>query len=130
MHSLPAWSHVLAVGIGAAAGAIGRWLLSIWLNGANAIVPWGTLTANLVGAYFIGLFLGFVVPHPGTPEWLRLLVTTGFLGGLTTFSTFSAEVVAYFARGAYLLAFTYIGASLFGALLLTAAGWLTVSGFR
>jgi len=130
MHSLPAWSHVLAVGIGAAAGAIGRWLLSIWLNGANAIVPWGTLTANLVGAYFIGLFLGFVVPHPGTPVWLRLFVTTGFLGGLTSFSTFSSVVVASFARGAYLLTFTSICASLFGALLLTAAGWLTVSGFR
>lgn len=130
MNSLPTWSHVLAVGIGAAVGAVGRWFLGIWLNGANAIVPWGTLAANLVGAYLIGLFLGFLVPHPGTPEWVRLVLVTGFLGGLTTFSTFSAEVVALLARGAYFLAFSYISASLFGALLLTAAGWLTASYFR
>lgn len=126
---MPTWTHFLAVGVGAAAGAIGRWLLGMWLNSAHAIIPWGTLAANLVGAYLIGLVLGWIVPNPDTPEWARLLLTTGFLGGLTTFSTFSAETLGLLARGAYWPAFFYSSASLLGALLLTAAGWVSINGF-
>lgn len=122
--------NVLAVGIGAALGAIARWLLGLWLNHAAASLPWGTLAANLFGAYLIGLALGCFLLFPETPGWMRLFVTTGFLGGLTTFSTFSAETVGLLERGDYLLAAGYSGASLFGALLLTGLGMWTVQALR
>lgn len=123
-------SNVLAVGIGAALGAIARWLLGIWLNHAASTLPWGTLVANLVGAYLIGLALGCFLLFPETPGWMRLVVTTGFLGGLTTFSTFSAETFGLLERGNYLLALGYSGLSLFGALLLTGFGIWTVQAIR
>lgn len=123
-------SNVLAVGIGAALGAIARWLLGLWLNHATSTLPWGTLMANLVGAYLIGLALGCFLLFPETPGWMRLLVTTGFLGGLTTFSTFSAETVGLVERGEFLLAIGYSGLSLFGALVLTGLGLWTVNALR
>lgn len=123
-------SNVLAVGIGAALGAIARWLLGMWLNHATSSLPWGTLAANLVGAYLIGLALGCFLLFPETPGWMKLLVTTGFLGGLTTFSTFSAETVGLIERGEYLMAIGYSGLSLFGALMLTVLGLLTVNALR
>ncbi len=119
-------SNVLAVGIGAALGAIARWLLGLWLNHAASTLPWGTLAANLVGAYLIGLALGCFLLFPETPGWMKLLVTTGFLGGLTTFSTFSAETVGLIERGQLPLALGYSGLSLFGALVLTGMGLWTV----
>lgn len=122
--------NVLAVGIGAALGAIARWLLGIWLNHATSALPWGTLAANLGGAYLIGLALGCFLLFPETPGWMRLLLTTGFLGGLTTFSTFSAETVGLIERGEILLAIGYSGLSLFGALVLTGLGLLTVNALR
>ena len=123
-------SNVLAVGIGAALGAIARWLLGMWLNHATSTLPWGTLMANLVGAYLIGLALGCFLLFPETPGWMRLLVTTGFMGGLTTFSTFSAETVGLVERGEFLLAIGYSGLSLFGALVLTGLGLWTVNALR
>ncbi|WP_397475665.1 fluoride efflux transporter CrcB [Pusillimonas sp.] len=123
-------SNVLAVGVGAAFGAIARWLLGIWLNQAASTLPWGTLAANLVGAYLIGLALGCFLLFPETPGWLKLLVTTGFLGGLTTFSTYSAETVGLIERGQVLSAIAYSGLSLLGALLFTGLGLWTVSAVR
>jgi len=111
-----------AVGIGAALGAWLRWLLGMWLNTHAAAWPWGTLAANLAGAYLIGLVLGLVAAHPDWPAWIRLAVATGFLGALTTFSTFSAETVSMLEIGKYGLAAGYVAFSLAASLLLTALG--------
>jgi fluoride exporter len=112
-----------AVGIGAALGAWLRWGLSAWLNPREPDFPLGTLTSNLVGGFLVGFAVAFFLArHDLPPEW-RLFVITGFLGGLTTFSTFSAEVTQLLARGDYtagmLLSATHLG----GSLLLTAAGF-------
>lgn len=91
----------LAIGAGAAFGAWLRWGLGLWLNPVFPTLPLGTLAANLLGGYLIGLALAFFMQHPGlSPEW-RLFIVTGFLGGLTTFSTFSAEVFTLLARGQF-----------------------------
>ncbi|MEO8332571.1 MAG: fluoride efflux transporter CrcB [Gallionella sp.] len=115
----------LAVGIGAAFGAWMRWGLGLWLNPALPELPFGTLAANLVGGYLIGLAMAFFTQHPGlTPEW-RLLIITGFLGGLTTFSTFSAETVTLLLRGQYAWGSAIIVSHLGGSLLMTVFGILT-----
>ncbi len=112
----------LAVGIGAAIGAWLRWGLGLWLNPAVPELPMGTLSANLVGGYLIGLAIAFFMQNPGiSPEW-RLLVITGFLGGLTTFSTFSAEMVTLLMRGQYAWGTAIIAAHLGGSLLMTVMG--------
>lgn len=123
-------SNFLAVAIGAAAGAIARWMLGLGLHHSGSVLPWGTLAANLVGAYLIGLILGMVALHPEVPTWLRLMLVTGFLGGLTTFSTFSAETFGMLERGAYVTAFAYSGISLVGSLALTALGFATIVWLR
>lgn len=115
--------HFLAVGVGAAAGAWLRWLLGLKFNVSGW--PWGTLAANLGGGYLIGLILGLITLHPEWPAWVRLALVTGFLGGLTTFSTFSAEVVQYLERGQFGHAAGYAVASLAGSLCLTALGLAT-----
>jgi fluoride exporter len=115
----------LAVGLGAAIGAWLRWGLGLWLNPAVAELPMGTLAANLVGGYLIGLSVAFFMQHPGiSPEW-RLLIITGFLGGLTTFSTFSAETVTLLLRGQYAWCTAIIAAHLGGSLLMTVLGMQT-----
>jgi CrcB protein len=112
----------LAVGIGAAAGAWLRWGFGLWFNPALPELPLGTLAANLVGGYLIGLAIAFFMQHPTlSPEW-RLLVITGFLGGLTTFSTFSAETVTLLLRGQYAWGTGIIAAHLGGSLLMTVLG--------
>lgn len=112
----------LAIGIGAALGAWLRWGLGLWLNPALPQLPLGTLGANLLGGYLIGLAIAFFMQHPGiSPEW-RLLVITGFLGGLTTFSTFSAETVTLLLRGQYAWAVGIIAAHMGGSLLMTVLG--------
>lgn len=112
----------LAVGIGAALGAWLRWGLSLWFNPVLPVLPYGTLVANLLGGYLIGLALAFFMHYPGlSPEW-RLFVITGFLGGLTTFSTFSAEVFMQLARGQWGWAALTAGLHLFGSLAMTALG--------
>lgn len=112
----------LAIGLGAALGAWLRWGLGLWLNPALPQLPIGTLTANLAGGYLIGLAIAFFIQHPGlSPEW-RLLIITGFLGGLTTFSTFSAETVTLLLRGQYAWAAGIIAAHMGGSLLMTVLG--------
>lgn len=116
----------VAVGVGAALGAWGRWLLGLLLNPAFAAVPLGTLVANLVGGYLMGLAVGaFAIGYVASAEW-RLFITTGFLGGLTTFSAFSAEAVGMLAEQQYGWAVAHMLGHLVGSLLMTAAGILTI----
>lgn len=115
----------MAIGIGAALGAWLRWGLGLWLNPAMPELPLGTLAANLAGGYLVGLAVAFFMQHPGlSPEW-RLLIITGFLGGLTTFSTFSAETVTLLIRGQYALGASIVAAHLGGSLLMTVLGLQT-----
>jgi CrcB protein len=115
----------LAVGLGAAVGAWLRWGLGLWLNALHPTVPMGTLAANLAGGYLIGVAIAFFAQHPGlTPEW-RLFIITGFLGGLTTFSTFSAEVFTLLSRAQLAAGLGVIGLHLLGSLAMTGLGVLT-----
>ena len=112
-----------AVGIGAAVGAWLRWALSLALNARIEALPLGTLAANLIGGYLVGLCVALFQDLPQlAPEW-RLLLVTGFLGGLTTFSTFSAEAVALLQRGAYGWALLHAGTHLLGSVALCIAGF-------
>jgi fluoride exporter len=115
-----------AVGIGAAIGAWGRWWLSLALNALFPFLPLGTLVANLVGGYLMGISMGLVALGGLLSPELRLLITTGFLGGLTTFSTFSAESVTLFSRGEYGWASLHLLGHVIGSLLMTALGLMTV----
>lgn len=100
------------------------------LNALFPAIPPGTLAANLIGGYLIGVALAVFAHHPGlTPEW-RLFVITGFLGGLTTFSTFSAEVTALVQEGRILWAAGAIGVHVIGSLLMTMLGLATVAAFK
>lgn len=117
---------ILAISVGAAAGAILRWLLGTVLNSLFPTIPLGTLSANLAGGYLIGVAMTLFASLPGlAPEW-RLLVITGFLGGLTTFSTFSAEVTILLQQGRFLWAGAAISAHVAGSLLMTLLGIATV----
>ena len=123
-------NSILAISAGASLGALLRWLLVIALNGVFPALPPGTLCANLIGGYFIGVAIAFFAAYPGiSPEW-RLFVITGFLGGLTTFSTFSAEVSTLLQQGRILWGATAITAHVAGSLLMTAAGLATVTALR
>ncbi|RNF32675.1 camphor resistance protein CrcB [Massilia aurea] len=114
-----------AVGIGAALGAWLRWAFSLWLGSLHGFVQVGTLAANLVGGFLVGLALGFFTDQPQlAPEW-RLFVITGFLGGLTTFSSFSGESVLLLQRGELGWALAHTALHLAGSLLLCAAGFAT-----
>ncbi len=115
-------SSILAISAGASLGAVLRWLLSLGLNAVWATMPLGTLAANLIGAYLVGFLMSLLEAHAGlSAEWLLFLIT-GFLGGLTTFSTFSAEVVAILQSGSYLRAFATVALHLLGSLALTILG--------
>ena len=120
----------LAVGIGAALGAWLRWALGYFLNALHPAIPPGTLTANLIGGYLVGVAVAYFAAHPGlAPEW-RLFAVTGFLGGLTTFSTFSAESVALLQQARWVPALMHITLHLAGSLAATVAGiatWRAVS---
>ena len=120
---------VIAICVGACLGALARWQLGLWLNPPTSeagIFPWGTLAANLIGGYLIGLGMGIFQNLPQIdPEW-RLLCITGFLGALTTFSTFSIEVVGMLQQGRLLLALSTASVHLIGSLLLTYLGLYTV----
>ena len=118
---------VLAIGIGAALGAVLRWLLGLWMNAWLPEVPPGTLAANVVGGYLIGLAVVFFAQHVQVPAEWRLFAITGFLGGLTTFSTFSAEVMRLIQDGRLAWATAAIGAHLAGSLLATWAGSATAA---
>jgi len=116
------WFGFLAVGAGAAVGAWLRWLLGIVLNPVFPTLPLGTLAANLIGGYLMGIALGFMTHFEALPPEIRLLVTTGFLGGLTTFSTFSAEATTLFARQQLGWAAALITGHVAGSILMTFAG--------
>ncbi len=113
----------VAVGIGAACGAWLRWMLGNLLNAVHDHIPLGTLVANLVGGYLIGIATAFFSSHGGiSPEW-RLLIVTGFMGGLTTFSTFSAETMLLLQRGEYLWAGAQLLLHVAGSVLLCLMGF-------
>jgi len=113
---------VASVFTGAGLGALLRWGLGARLNPVFPPVPMGTLVANLLGGLLIGLAVAWVSRNPGVPPELRLFLITGFLGGLTTFSTFSAEVVTTLARGEYGWGLAIAAAHLFGSLALAGVG--------
>jgi len=116
------WSPVLAISSGAAAGALLRWQLGVRLNSLLPTLPLGTLAANLVGGYIIGLAIAYFAQAPNiAPEW-RLLIITGFCGGLTTFSTFSAEVVTRLQEGQLGWVMGAIAIHVIGSLAMTLAG--------
>lgn len=119
-----------AVGIGAAIGAWMRWGLSMLFNALVPALPLGTLIANLGGGYLMGLAMGIMAANVTLSPELRLLITTGFLGGLTTFSTFSAEAATLLSRGQYGWASAHVLLHVFGSLALTILGMLTIQFLR
>ena len=117
------WAQVLAVALGAALGALARWWAGLWLNAQWSGFPLGTLLVNCVGGLLIGIALAWFERTPD--ELLRLLLVTGFLGGLTTFSSFSGESLFLLHRGEYVMALAHTAAHLFGSLACAAFGfWL------
>lgn len=124
------WRSFVAVALGGAIGCVFRWYLAIFLNRYFPLIPPGTLAANLIGCYLIGVAVGFFTTYPTVaPEW-RIFITTGFCGGLTTFSTFSAEVVTLLQSGRSIFALGAVTAHLGGSLLMTFAGIATVVWFK
>ncbi|MEW5944381.1 MAG: fluoride efflux transporter CrcB [Pseudomonadota bacterium] len=121
---------LLAVGAGAAIGAWLRWWLGVLLNPVFPTLPLGTLAANIGGGYLMGLAMAIFANHPGLSPEVRLLLATGFLGGLTTFSTFSAETVALLLRQQWGWAAAIISAHVVGSLAATLAGIWTVNLFK
>jgi CrcB protein len=116
---------LLVIAVGASMGAWLRWLLGMKLNALFPTIPPGTVVANMVGGYIIGLAIAFLATSPSlSPEW-RLLIITGFCGGLTTFSTFSAETVALIQEGRLLWALGSVSLHVVGSLAMTAAGLLS-----
>ncbi|HEY1230608.1 MAG TPA: fluoride efflux transporter CrcB [Ramlibacter sp.] len=121
---------VLVISVGAALGALLRWSLGSQLNALFPFIPPGTLAANLLGGYLVGLAVAFFASHPALPPEWRLLVVTGFLGGLTTFSTFSAEVVTQLMEGRLLWALGAVAIHVLGSIAMTLLGIGTVAVFR
>lgn len=121
---------ILAISVGASLGAVSRWLLGLSLNTLFPAIPPGAMAANLIGGYLIGVALAIFAAAPNlAPEW-RLLIITGFLGGLTTFSTFSAEVTTLIQQGRLAMAATAITVHVGGSLLMTLIGLGTVAAFK
>jgi CrcB protein len=124
------WKSIVAIALGGSLGSVLRWWLGVLLNAHFPTMPPGTLTANLVGGYIIGLAVAFFATYSAlAPEW-RLFVITGFCGGLTTFSTFSAEIVALLQQGRTLWALGAAATHLGGSILMTFAGIGTVMWVR
>jgi CrcB protein len=124
------WKSIVAISLGAGLGALLRWWLGTQLNNLFPTIPPGTLSANLIGGYVVGVAIAFFATFTAiAPEW-RLFVITGFCGGLTTFSAFSAEVVTLLQQGRSLWACGAVAAHLFGSVLMTLAGIGTVNWLR
>lgn len=120
---------LIAIGVGAALGAWLRWGFGLMLNSIFPTLPFGTLASNLIGCYFIGIAVEYFFHNTTVPPEARLFIITGFLGGLTTFSTFSAETVTLLIREQYSWAFAIISSHLFGSLVMTVLGMLTIRLF-
>ena len=121
---------VIAICLGACVGALARWQLGLWLNptpASSIMLPWGTLAANLIGGYLVGLCVGVFQQLPELDPVWRLALVTGFLGALTTFSSFSAEVVGMLQQGRFALALGTAALHLLGSLILTALGLHTAA---
>lgn len=124
------WRSFIAVSVGGVLGCLLRWALALLLNSYFPTIPPGTLAANLIGCYIIGVAIAFFTAYPGfAPEW-RLFLTTGFCGGLTTFSTFSAEIVVLLQSGRSLWALSAVALHLIGSLAMTLAGIATVTWLK
>jgi len=124
------WKSIIAISLGASLGALLRWVLGLSLNRYFPAIPPGTLAANLIGGYIIGLAVASFASFSSlTPEW-RLFVITGFCGGLTTFSTFSSEIVTLLQQGRPLVACGAAAIHLSGSVLMTLAGIGTVAWTR
>ena len=119
---------VFAICLGACVGALARWRLGLWLNHPGAFMPWGTLAANLIGGYLVGLILAWAHHADLAPFW-RLILVTGFLGALTTFSSFSAEVVDMALADRWGAALSTAALHLLGSLALTSLGIQTARFF-
>ena len=124
------WKSIVAISIGASCGALLRWWFGMRLNAAFPTIPMGTLASNLVGGYVIGVAIAFFASFSAVaPEW-RLFVMTGFCGGLTTFSTFSAELAILLQQGRALWTVAAIMAHVGGSVLMTFAGMATIAWAR
>lgn len=119
---------VIAICFGASVGALARWGLGLWLS-PGGVIPWGTLAANLIGGYLIGVCIAVFQALPQLDPVWRLLLVTGFLGGLTTFSSFSAEVVGFMLQQRYALAISTALVHVAGSLLMTVVGIKSASYF-
>lgn len=118
---------ILVISAGGAVGCVARWMLGSRFNGVFASVPLGTLLANLAGCYLIGVAIAYLGTRPMlAPEW-RLFIVTGFLGGLTTFSSFSAEVMTLMQAGRMMSAFALLSMHVIGGLAMTFLGIATVT---
>lgn len=116
------WNSILAIAFGSAFGALLRWFFGVKLNGLFPAIPPGTLIANLLGGYIIGVAMAYFAQAPQiAPEW-RLLIITGFCGGLTTFSTFSVEVLTLLQQGRMVLALMTVAAHVTGSVFMTFVG--------
>lgn len=123
-------TKILAICAGASSGALLRWMLGLRLNALLPSLPLGTLCANLLGGYLIGFIIALLAQHATLPPEWRLLLVTGFLGGLTTFSTFSAEVVELLQQGRLGWAAAAILAHVMGSLLMTLLGLYSYAWLR
>ena len=121
------WKSVVAISIGASLGALLRWWFGTQLNGLFPTIPPGTLAANLIGGYIIGLAIAFFSSYTDLSPELRLVIVTGLCGGLTTFSTFSAELVALMQQERLLATCAAAAAHLGGSVIMTFAGIGTIA---
>jgi len=122
-------SSVLSIGLGATFGALLRWWLGLAMNSIFPTIPLGTFTANIMGGFLMGAFMAITKNQSFFPEMARLAITTGFLGGLTTFSTFSAETVTLLSQQEYLWSTVIIVGHVGGSILATICGVYTVNFF-
>mgnify|MGYP001609314265 CR=1 FL=1 len=130
MYTISMLKSILFIALGATTGATLRWWIGLKLNSWFPAIPPGTLVANLVGSFIIGLMIAYFATNAGvSPEW-RLLIITGLCGSLTTFSTFSAETLTLLQQGQYLFALGAIALHVCGSITMTFAGLLSWNGIK